>query len=293
MDNIQVMTPESLPELIDALNMATPDSRLIAGGTDLLILMREGRVKCDMLIDLSGVGDMNCIRAENGYTVIGANTTFTDLRNSQMIRDSALCLYLAAGTVGSLQIRNRATIGGNIANGSPAGDSLPALLILDAKIMILNSKGEIKELTLEKLLIDSGKTALSYDEVIVAVKFLTPGSIYRSTFVKIGSRTTVTIAKLSIAIGGDYDVEKNILNGVKIALGSVGRTALRFSAMETLLDGKEISTRLIDSFCKSLSHEIESAISGRTSMPYKREAVKAIASEAIESLQGNKVGFDC
>lgn len=284
MDNIQVMTPDSLPELIDALKMATPESKLIAGGTDLMILMRERRIKCDMLIDLSGIQEINYIKIEDGHVCIGANSTFTDIKNHQIVRESAPALFQAAGTIGSPQVRNRATIGGNIGNGSPAGDSLPSLLVLGAQILIMNSSGDIKMLPLEKLLVGSGKTALSYDEVIVAVKFPIPGADYRNTFVKIGSRGTVTIAKLSIAIGGYYNCEDNILKGVKIALGSVGKTALRFYEMERLLDGKSISTELIDSFCESLSNQIALAIEGRSSMPYKREAVKSIAREALCNL---------
>ena len=134
-----VLTPDNLSELRDALKQATPKSKILAGGTDLVMAIHKYRCKPDLLIDLSGVKELKFIKLEDNHLHIGAMATFTQIKENESVRKHALCLAESAALVGSNQIRNAGTIGGNIGNASPAGDTIPALMALDARARIMNS----------------------------------------------------------------------------------------------------------------------------------------------------------
>ena len=134
MNRPELLAPRDLAALAAALGRATPDSRLLAGGTDLMLRLRTSVVRPDLLIDLSGLRELSFIRKERGLIRIGAMTTFAQMQRNAMLEIHASCLARAAAHVGSLQIRNVATLGGNVANASPCADAIPALLVLDAQV---------------------------------------------------------------------------------------------------------------------------------------------------------------
>jgi len=284
MANTELLTPGSLPELQAALRRATPDSKILAGGTDLVIAMHENRCKPDLVIDLSGVQELKFIKLEHGHMHIGAMTTCTRLKEDDAVRKYALCLAEAAAGIGSNQIRNAATIGGNIGNASPAGDTIPALMALDAVIKIMDSEGRIEEKTVDEIITGPGKTGIKCNQIITGIVCPVPGAAYRSTFAKIGSRSTVTIAKLSMALVVRYDSGSHTISDARVGLGAIGVKAFRDLRVENILNGQKADPNLARVLGEELCITVQRAIPGRHSLPYKKEAIKGLACDAWKNL---------
>ncbi|MDR7871503.1 MAG: xanthine dehydrogenase family protein subunit M [Tissierellaceae bacterium] len=284
MQKFKLLAPKNIPELLEALKKTTDNSKILAGGTDLVVYLNEGSINPDLIIDISGVNEMKYIKEDDDNLLIGALTTFTEIEENQLVNKYAKCLGEAAEDLGSKQIRNRGTIGGNIGNAAPAGDSLPALMALGAKVVIIDSYGKKEELPIEDILVGPNKTSLSCEQAIIGIKIPKQEEAWMSTFTKLGSRKAVTIAKLSIAMNVNYNDETNVINEAKVGLGAVGKTAFRATRIEEFLTNRKVNKELVDQFVEEMSVEIEDAISGRASMPYKCEAIKSIAYKAFENL---------
>ncbi|MCQ1528849.1 FAD binding domain-containing protein [Lutispora saccharofermentans] len=284
MRSFDVLTPSNILELVQALKKATANSKILSGGTDLVIALHERRIEPDLIIDMSGMRELDYINEDNDNIYIGAITTFTQITESQLLNKYAACLVQASETVGSRQIRNRGTIGGNIGNCSPAGDTLPVLMVLEAAATILNSQGNTREMPIGDILKGPNRTALNYDEVIIGVKFPKGKGNWISSFAKLGSRTAVTIAKINVVLNADYDADTKTIRSARVGLGAVGKTAFRALRIEEMLKGQKVSDQLTERLSEELSKEIENAIPGRASLPYKKEAIKGVAHEAFEKL---------
>lgn len=287
MDSLHISAPENDLELIDALKAVTENSKLLAGGTDLIIALHQGKVMPDLVVDLSGIKEFAVIREENGRVEIGTISTFSQIQENVLVKKYGRCLAEAASQVGSVQIRNRATLGGNIANASPAADSIPPLLVLEAEIKTVDSQGTVEKVPLPMLLKGAGQTVLRSDQVITAISFSIPGPYFMSTFAKLGTRSAVTIARISLALGVEYDVKTNAISTARIALGAVGKTAFRTPRVEKFLQGKKVSEQLALEFADQLSAEIELAIPGRYSLPYKKEAIRGLAWDVFRKIFSN------
>lgn len=284
MTNTQLLTPGSIPELQAALGKATPNSKILAGGTDLVIEMHENRCRPDLLIDLSGVQDFKFIKLEQGHIHIGAMATMTMLNENDEVRKYVQCLAEAVAGIGSKQIRNAATIGGNIGNASPAGDTIPALMALDAVLKIMDGTGLTEEKTIDEIIAGPGQTGIKCNQVITEIICPVHGAAYRSTFVKIGSRSTVTIAKLNMALIVKYNPDSQIISDVRVGLGAIGTKAFRDMRVEKILNGQKADEKLARVLGEELCITVQKAIPGRYSLPYKMEAIKGLARDAWKNL---------
>jgi CO/xanthine dehydrogenase FAD-binding subunit len=276
--------PGGLQELTAALGRATPSSRLLAGGTDLMRSMHQDHWEPDLLIDLSGVRELDFVRLEDGTLRVGSMTTFAELQADPLVRRHARCLAEAAAQVGSAQIRNVATVGGNIANASPCADSVTALVALDADVRTIDGGGRSTTRPLAQILAGSGRTSLAPDEAITEVSFAALGADQRTTFAKIGSRSTVTVARLSMALVVTYDAGAGTLSGTKVALGAVGEAAFRDARLEELLEGRPADEESARLFAEGCMDAVRRSIPGRYSLPYKQHAVVGLAFDAWNAL---------
>jgi carbon-monoxide dehydrogenase medium subunit len=273
---MRVDAPSSLFELRQLLEAAvsTPgQSRLLAGGTDLLVRFHASPELSADLIDLSGIDELKGIIIRDTYLEIGACTTFSEMERHPVIRERCAALARAAALVGSPQIRNLGTIGGNLANASPAADSLPPLCALDATILAENSEGEEIALPAGELATAPGKTGLRQDQYIRAVRI----PLHRNTFsyfVKTGSRKAVAISKLSLALAFRHmDAQ------ARIFAGSLGASPVRMRAAEEALERRDWSARNHAAFLDALSASVEENIPGRASLPFKRFAVRGLGDD--------------
>ena len=264
----RLWTPASLGELKELL--ACEGTRLVAGGTDWFV--REGREPSEgifaNLADLSGVSELRGIAlqgpGEGKSLRIGAGETMTLLSQDPLVRGSALCLAEAAACVGSWQIRNRATLGGNLAGGSPAADTPPALCALDASAVILSPRGT-RETPVAELVerAAKGEKALVPDEAFVA--FLVPAVPGRvSAFGKVGSRREVTIARLNLAVSARLDGAR--LADARVFLGTLGSAGRRVPEAELAL-GMEDPEACGQAFCDILAEAVDAAIPWRSRAP--------------------------
>ncbi|MGH4121297.1 FAD binding domain-containing protein [Clostridium sp.] len=284
MNNIIVKTPYNLNELVEYLKCADKNTHLLSGGTDLVIEMRNNPLFNGTIVDVKGVKELNYIRIEDDLIKIGANTTFTEIAENDTIKKYASALSEAASNVGSTQIRNVATLAGNVANCAAAADAIPALIALDAEIKIVNGEGKIAIKEVEKIL-----KMLKRDEAIIEIIIpLRKNCI--SAFAKIGSRSRVTIAKLNIAVCVNC-TEK--INSAVLAVGSLGPIAHRLKSCEKVLLNEQPSIELLAKFKERLAAEVNLEIPGRASLPYKREAIVGLCEDVFYLLfpktRGDKV----
>ena len=240
----------------------------ISGGTDF-INNCTGR-NAELVIDLSQVQDLKYIKDFGSEIRIGGGTTFAAIAASPVIKSKVSALAQAAGRVGSVQIRNRATIGGNVASASPAGDSLPVLAAFNAGIHTAGPMGS-RVLTLAEAL-----RGLKAKELIMEIVIPTPG-VSRSGFVKIGSRSQVTIAKVSLAANLYYDPAAQIIIAGKAAMGALGRTPVCPAKLEQFFRQRVVDERFAADLAGLLAETVDEQIAGRASHPYKRAAVKGLA----------------
>ena len=199
---MRVDTPSNVNELRDLLraSVAIPRTRsLLAGGTDLLVLLRASPDLSPDLIDLSGIKDLKGIEIHPDHMDIGACATFTEIEEHPLIQERFSALAKAASLVGSPQIRNLGTIGDNLANASPAADSLPPLCALEASLLVDNANGAQSTLSPAQVASAPGKNSLHADQYIRAVHLPLRENLL-SFFVKTGSRKAVAISKLSLAL---------------------------------------------------------------------------------------------
>ena len=280
----QVLTPSALDELVAALAQATPRTRLLAGGTDLVRALRRPGEEPDLLVDLSGLAELKAIRLDGGTLHVGALATFTELQWDPFVREHALCLSLAAAQVGSTQIRNAGTIGGNVANASPCADGVTALTALGAEVTTVDDAGASRTRPLGEVVLGPNRSSLAHDEAVTGFAFPALGPEHRSAFSKIGSRTAVSVARLSCALVVRFGAAAGTLTDVRVALGAVGEAAFRVPELEQALEGHpadEDAARVFAEGCVAAVHE---SIPGRYSLPYKQHAAVGLAYDAWNML---------
>lgn len=220
-----MLLPRSLGEALDAL-AAHPGADLLAGGTDLMVELNFGRKRPETIVVVQGLPELAGL-ARNGRVRAGAGVTY-----SELLADRAAGLRAMremARTVGSPQIRNAGTLGGNLGTSSPAGDSLPVLAAYDAEI-VLASRGSERRLAVGDFMIGPKRSARRSDEIVVAAEWRDPGPA--QTFMKVGTRNAMVIAVASLCLV--IDRERQV---ARVALGSCGPTIIRAREAETFAQG--------------------------------------------------------
>lgn len=268
--------PKTVEEALELL--AATGGRPIAGGTDLIVFMQEGKIRPQVLIDLSRLDELRYIQEEDGLIRIGPLTTHAELARSPLLRERGEVLAQAAAVVGAPQIRNRGTIGGNIATASPAGDTIPALMALGARVK-LRSMGGQREVPLQDLFTGPGQTVIRGDELITEVAFPLPGDGARGAFLKLRKRNALAIAVVSAAV--TVTLTDGVISEAHIALGAVAPTVIRASAAEQVLRGREPSAELLAQAGELAAAASRPITDIRGSAAYRREMVKVLVRRGL------------
>ncbi|MGE0870940.1 MAG: xanthine dehydrogenase family protein subunit M [Kofleriaceae bacterium] len=230
--NPSYLRPRELEEAV-AVRAAHPDWMLLAGGTDLMVNANH-RTAPPGIIDLWRLPDLGFIRVDGGSIAIGAGTTWHEVERHPAIRDKLAPLAMAAREIGALQIQARATLGGNVGTSSPVGDSLPALLALDATIEVASTRGH-RQLPYAQWCTGFRKTQLAPDEILVAAHLPVPAPGTRTSWRKVGTRRAQSISKVmgaaAITLDGDVVVS------ARVALGAVADRPIRVAAVEQAVRG--------------------------------------------------------
>lgn len=259
---------------------------LCAGGTDLMIRLREKKQFHYSLIDLTHMAEMAGIKETETSVIIGAAVTMDELERSSLIRRYLPALSKAASMVGSTQIRNRATIGGNVSNASQSSDLTSVILAYDTRAAVCDSTGGIRMLAVDEFVKGLGRTELGETDVILWFEVEKTAAF--SGFAKVGSRKAVAISKINVCVKAD--IEDGILRNVSVFLGAVGPKARRSPFIELALEGMELSRRDERVLKEAVYAQIEDNIPDRSSKHYKKPAAYGIICDALEEIKSRKEG---
>jgi CO/xanthine dehydrogenase FAD-binding subunit len=198
MNSFNYYRPQSLEQTLDLLKHYGDKARLLAGGTDLLVRLKTGRYQPEVVIDIKGLTELDGgIRKDGNMIRIGALTVMATLEENALIQAHFLALAEAVASVGSVQIRNRATLAGNLCNASPAADTAPALLIYGARVKLLSAHG-VREMTLSEFITGPGQTALSANEIVAEIALPLPEESEAAAFTRLTRRKGVDLATINI-----------------------------------------------------------------------------------------------
>ena len=268
-----IETPGSLADayaILAGSTAATPVTP-IAGGTDVMVrITGEIGDPPGRMVDLSRVAELRGVAVDGGAVVIGAATTYTQIRRSDACREHLPALVEAAATIGAAQIQNRGTLGGNIANASPAGDTLPVLLALDAAIVVGGPRGE-RTIPAVDFWVAYRRTALASDELILRVRIPVAGG-REARFRKIGTRRAQAISKVVLAMAWRESrlAPTGRWTEVRVALGSVADRPIRATATEAVLEGSTPNPETADAAAEALAAEIHPIDDVRSTADYRR-----------------------
>ncbi|MBL7161036.1 MAG: xanthine dehydrogenase family protein subunit M [Anaerolineales bacterium] len=253
---------------------------ILAGGTDLIPKMRNDLFFAPILVDLSNIDELSFIEEKDDQIVIGALTTHQAIAESALLKSTNPALVTAAGTVGCVQTRNRGTLGGNIANASPAADSVPPLLVYDAQIRLLNKAGE-RTMPLTEFLVGPGMTKLESGELIHSVSFSQLQGAWGGAFQKLGVRNGMAIAVVSVAAAIVLDASGKV-SDTRLALGSVASTVVRSPKAESALIGHEPTPEVVSRAAEACAEDISPISDVRSTAEYRRHAAIVLARRVLE-----------
>jgi CO/xanthine dehydrogenase FAD-binding subunit len=285
--DFETINPLSLKEALSHVgkNRVVP----IAGGTDLLVRLHDlYDYPWPKLLVLDRIKPLHKIDIKNNKITLGPLVTFTEIMNSSELKKYAPQLTQAASVAGSVQIRNRATIGGNLANGSPSGDLIPPLYVLDAKLELTSAKAK-RLVPIAKFFIGPGKTILHKNELITAIYFAKSSG--HGFFDRLATRKALAISKVSVA--ADIAIQRGKVVDARIALGAVAPTVIRAPLTEEHLIGKELSEQTINEAANMLSSEARPIDDIRSLAEYRREMVGVLLKRGIANItNGHKATND-
>ena len=279
-----LLISKDIGEVLDILAGEKEKAAPIAGGTDIIPGFHQKANRfagLRILIDINQIPDLKKIRITNSGASIGAAVTFADILGHQKLGTHYPLLAKAASTIGSVQIRNRATIAGNFVNNAPCADSVPPLLVYDARIRI-RSRNKERELSLSEFLLKPYRTQLQPDELVTEILLPVAPRGYRGDFYKLGRRRGVAISRITLAVL--LHIRSDRINDIRLASGAVTPIGKRFYDLESASAGKKISPE----FLKTISIEFGKAILQETgwrwSSPYKLPVTQQMVYQILQKL---------
>lgn len=277
-----VVSPTSLPEALQLL-AAGDGLRPLAGGTDVMVQITGELVPPpERVLDIWHLDELRGISAEDGALTIGALATYTEIRNSEAVLDNVKALAECAATIGAAQIQNRGTIGGNIVNASPAGDTLPVLLATDAQIVLRSAAGE-RAVPAAEFWPSYRVTARRPDELVTAVRIPVPAG-RQVRFRKVGTRRAQAISKVAMAIAWRED--GGVWRDVRVGIGSVAPTPIRARETERVLEGAAPRETTADHAANTIAGEIHPIDDVRSTADYRRVVTARILHRMLRDAGG-------
>ena len=271
--------PKTVGEAVSLLAKYGAEAKVIAGGTDMLVDMKY-KEEPGCLINIKKIPGLGSIQENGGSLRIGALTTIRDIEINALVRDKLPVLWESSHQFASLQIRNTATIGGNICRASPSGETLAPLLVLEAKGKCVSADGEKTE-PFSSLFQGPGKTSLGSKGLLteIDVPYPAPGS--KSAYLKHAVRGAMDIAMVGVAVLVTPDATKNNAQDVRIGLGAVAPTPIRATKTEALLRGKPLSAALIKEAAAMAAGESSPIDDQRSSAENRRWIVEALTRRGL------------
>ncbi len=280
MAKIAFHNARDLQDAYDMLAQYGDKAKILAGGTDVMVKLNRRLTAPEVLVHIGGCG-LNYIKLEETNIIIGAATPLTDITRSESVQEKIPLLVEAVRHIAGPAIRNSATIGGNLANASPAADSAVPLLALGASLRLTSKRGE-RMIPIEEFFKGPGKTVLSPDELLKEVIIPTPDINTKWAYRKLGRRQAETLSVVAGAISARFDNGK--CSKTRIALCAVAPTPILAKKAADLLEGRQLNTRLMESVAKMAAEETSPIDDVRATAWYRRRATRALVKGLLEEL---------
>jgi len=282
-----LLMPQTLPEALEMLAEGAPEVVPLAGGTNLIVDMRSGRHRPSVLMSIAGLGELRSIRREDGHLTVGGGVTIAQVLEDPLIAQYAPVLREAAVVFANPLVRNQATIGGNLVDGSPAANMPLPLLVLDAEVE-LASKAGTRRIPLDDFLVGVRQTLRQPEELLTAVRWPVPPPRSAGAFYKVGLRKSDAIAVVSVAVMVACG-EDGRCGRARIALGSVAPRVIHARAAEGVLSGQPLTDEVIAE-AAHLSAEATRCIGDiRGSAGYRRRVVEVLVRRLLTEVARNQV----
>jgi CO/xanthine dehydrogenase FAD-binding subunit len=278
----ELLTPRTLEQALEMLAQRGPDVLPIAGGTNVVVALREGRPSGRVLMDVSRLSELKGVRRENGHVFMGGGTTITELLTEPLIAAYGAPLRAAAATLGSPLVRNRATVAGNLVDASPAADTAPPLLALNAEVELASHAGT-RRVPLEAFMVGPNQTLCRPDELLTAVRWPVPPAHSAARFHKIGLRNALACSVVTAAVMVDTD-EDGRCKLARIALGAVAPRPMRAHRAEASLCGEPLTPAGIDAAAQMSAEESSPIDDVRGSASYRRRMVMVLVRRLLNEI---------
>jgi len=282
MHEFKVWEPGTLEEVFYLLNAYKDEVCILAGGTDLLIRLKNGVYSYKHLVSIDKLKNWDKIKLNNNEVILGALTKISDIEFHKELISYFPFLIKAAGSLGSPQIRNLATLGGNLCNAAPSAEMAPPLLALDAKVGIVGPDVN-KEISLESFFTGPGQTVLGKSELLSYIRIDIPSYLWQGVYYKLCSRRAMDIAVVNIAVLLSLDKNNDKISKARIVLGAVSPTPVRIYEAENALVGKkEITPNLMNYVALICSNSVNPIDDIRTSASYRKAMVKELVVKEVK-----------
>jgi aerobic carbon-monoxide dehydrogenase medium subunit len=275
MKNGMYFAPTGIGEALKLLAEYGEKAHILAGGTDLVPKINYYELKPDILLYIGELG-LDYLKEKNGKLVIGATTSVATLTNDALVAKKASALAEAARRSGSIATRNAGTIGGNLANASPAADLATPLLVMDAKLLLRRAGGK-RVVAIKDFFIRPGKTVLKPDELIIEI--YVPSFKGRTIFLKLGRRKAMTLSVANAAVR--LEMAGNTCNEVRIAMGAMAPTPMRCTRAEEMLKGRTLDKALVNKSATEAVAETNPIDDQRATAWYRKKAGAALVAQAL------------
>lgn len=289
----ELLLPRSLPEALEMKKTHGEKAKVLAGGTDLLVLLKDQKLKAEVVMSLSGIRELNFIRdeKERGVT-LGALATHGSVAASPIIRQQFPDLAEACFQVSCVQIQNLGTVGGNLCNASPAADAAPPLLLADAILILASTRGE-RSVSIHDFFLAPRQTVLQPDEILKEIFIPEVSGRRGATYLKLGRRRAMEIAIVGVGVAVHLNGSDQVASKCRIALGSVAPTPLRARKAEGILTGQEITDQLIEEAAEVAAKEASPISDIRGGAEYRLDMIRVLcrraARAALARAQGKQV----
>lgn len=281
MKEFEYLDPPTLDEAIAHLASHGAETQLLAGGTDLLLLMQAGVAAADYVVDVRGIPELQALEYDEarGLT-LGAAVTLRTAETSPIVRRRYPHLASAAAEIGSIQVRNLGTVGGNVCNAAPSADVAPALLTLETTARIAGPRGE-RVVPLDQFFVGPRQTVLQPDELLVSLQVPPPGARTGGAYLKLKVRPALDIAMVGVAATVKLAPGGGVVQRARIALAAVAPTPLRVPEAEALLEGQALTADLLVEVGRAAAAASRPISDLRASAEYRREMVAVLTRRAV------------
>ena len=289
MSDTQYLAASTIEEAVNAHSKANGSARFLAGGTDLLVQIKSGIRKPNLVIDVKKIVELNSIEeiSENEF-VVGASVSGVNLNRNKKFSKLWPGVLEAFRLIGSEQIQGRASLGGNICNGSPAGDSVPALIAAGCIALIAGPNGK-REIPIEEFHIGPGKTVLDNGEMLVSLKFPKREINSSDTYLRMTPRTEMDIAV--VGCGVNITFENNVCTAARVSLGAVAPTPLLIKEASKIMIGSDLNSEILDKVSKICMDSCDPIDDKRGTIDYRTKVAGVLFKRAtlttIDRIKGN------